>query len=141
VATGVHEGASEGDPTPSVTVHHETPHPAHDKNIKGRRIERGTAVHRQQIPHQSSRIHLIQSRMKSTFALVLLSLSTLAIASHGVVHQHRAASEPKNCAGDSCDGWVQKPNGQASFTSAHNCGTPCKLCAFFFVVLDPPSIR
>ena len=57
-------------------------------------------------------------------ALVFVSLSTLAVASLDTVYQGRR---------DGCDpnGWVQKPKGCASFTSAHNCDTPCKLCAYF----------
>ncbi len=59
-----------------------------------------------------------------TLALVFVSLSTFAIASHDMVHQVRR---------DECDpnGWVQKKKGYASFTSAHNCDKPCRLRAYF----------
>ncbi|KAF8479527.1 endoglucanase V-like protein [Russula ochroleuca] len=49
--------------------------------------------------------------MKSAL-IALVSLSALAVASHGVVHQHRSG------------GWVQNPSGQASFTEYSGCGTP-----------------
>jgi hypothetical protein len=59
-----------------------------------------------------------------TLVLVFVSLSTLAVASLDTVYQGRR---------DGCDpnGWVQKKQGCASFTSAHNCATPCKLYAYF----------
>jgi hypothetical protein len=60
--------------------------------------------------------------MKSALLLVLASLSTLAVASHAIVPERRQSSN------SSCDpnGWVQNPSGCATFTSAHNCATPCK---------------
>jgi hypothetical protein len=58
--------------------------------------------------------------MKSTLAFALAFLSTLAIASRGIVHQHRQSS-----------GWVQNPSGQASFTAYGGCKHPCKLYAAF----------
>lgn len=67
--------------------------------------------------------------MKSTLLVVLASLSTLAVASHVIVHERRQNS--------SCDpnGWVQNPSGCATFTSAHNCTRPCKHYAAYFRVL------
>ena len=67
--------------------------------------------------------------MKSTLLLVLASLSTLAVASLAIVPERRQSSD--------CDpnGWVQKPSGCASFTSAHNCVTPCKHHAYFRVLV------
>ena len=54
--------------------------------------------------------------MKSALALALFC--TLAVASPGIVHQHRSG------------GWVQNPSGKASFTEYYGCETPCKLCAY-----------
>jgi hypothetical protein len=67
--------------------------------------------------------------MKSALLLVLASLSTLVVTSHAIVHERRQNS--------TCDpnGWVQNPNGCATFTSAHNCATPCKHCVYFRVLV------
>ncbi|KAF8479521.1 endoglucanase V-like protein [Russula ochroleuca] len=61
--------------------------------------------------------------MKSSLALAIIfvPLSTLVVASpNGIVHRgcdDGAANNSKNKCGD----WVQKPKGQASFTSAEDC--------------------
>ena len=52
--------------------------------------------------------------------VALVFLSTLAVTSHAIVHQHRQSS-----------GWVQNPSGQASFTAYSGCQSPCKLCTDF----------
>jgi len=70
--------------------------------------------------------------MKSALLLVLAFLSTIAgVASHVIVPERRQSSNP------SCDpnGWVQNPNGCATFTSAHNCATPCKHYTYFRVLM------
>lgn len=69
--------------------------------------------------------------MKSALLLVLASVSTLAVASHAIVPERRQSSN------SSCDpnGWVQNPTGCATFTSAHNCATPCKHHAYFHVLV------
>jgi hypothetical protein len=65
--------------------------------------------------------------MKSVLLLVLASISTLAVASHINVPERRQSCDP--------NGWVQNPNGCATFTSAHNCVTPCKNYAYFRVLV------
>ncbi|KAH9983946.1 endoglucanase V-like protein [Russula vinacea] len=45
--------------------------------------------------------------------VALVFLSTLAVTSHAIVHQHRQSS-----------GWVQNPSGQASFTAYSGCQSP-----------------
>ena len=69
--------------------------------------------------------------MKFALLLVLSSLSTLAVTSLVSVHERRE--------NPTCDpnGWVQNPSGCATFTSAHNCATPCKhyVCFRVSVVL------
>jgi hypothetical protein len=67
--------------------------------------------------------------MKSALLLVFASLSTLAVASHVIVPERRQNS---NC---DPNGWVQNPSGCATFTSAHNCATPCKHHAYFRVLV------
>jgi hypothetical protein len=88
-------------------------YPAHGRHIKGEGVEPETVVHSRKRHH-----HPIHFTMKSAL-IALVSLSALAVASHGVVHQHRSG------------GWVQNPSGQASFTEYSGCGTPCKLRAYF----------
>lgn len=76
---------------------------------------------------------VLHSTMKSALALVLMSLATLAVASHShdTVHR-RCDNNTDNTTG--CTGsYFQKPKGKASFTSADNCVTPCKLCPHFMV--------
>jgi len=67
--------------------------------------------------------------MKSALLLVLASLSTLAVALHVRVPERRQSS--------GCDpnGWVQNPSGVATFTSAHNCASPCKHHAYLRVLV------
>ena len=72
--------------------------------------------------------------MKPALLLFLASLFTLAVASHGILHERRQNS---TC---NLNGWVQNPIGCATFTSAHNCTLPCKHHAYFRV-LTPRSPR
>lgn len=69
--------------------------------------------------------------MKSALFLVFAVLSTLAVALHVNVPERRQDS--------TCDpnGWVQKPNGCATFTSAVDCQTPCKHYTLFSGVVGP----
>jgi hypothetical protein len=66
--------------------------------------------------------------MKSAL-LVLGSLSTLAIAAQVIIPERRQSCDP--------NGWVQNPDGCATFTSAHNCQVPCKQYTFFRVLMIP----
>ena len=70
--------------------------------------------------------------MKSAVALALTFLSTFAIASHGIVDHHRRQSCTTANMGsnpsDNTAGWVQNPEGKASFTVYEGCYNPCKLC-------------
>ena len=73
--------------------------------------------------------------MKSALFLVFAALSTLAVALHVTVPERRQ--------NPTCDpnGWVQKPSGCATFTSATNCKVPCKHYALFSGVGGPQIPR
>jgi len=64
--------------------------------------------------------------MKSALALVFLS--TVAFASHGVVHRHRCTShtqsESETNGTSTNGGWCQAPSGSASFTAYTGCSYP-----------------
>ncbi|SRR6266478_9534477 len=63
--------------------------------------------------------------MRSALLLVVVAaLSTLVVASHVIVPERRQSCDP--------NGWVQNSNGRATFTSAHNCATPCKCRRAYF---------
>ena len=66
--------------------------------------------------------------MKSALLFVLASLSILAVALHVIVPERRQSCDP--------NGWVQNPNGCATFTSAHNCVAPCKRHVYFRVLME-----
>jgi hypothetical protein len=76
--------------------------------------------------------------MISALVLALVFLSSSAIASHGMVHQHRCTSKSSNTQDASTNstngGWCQAPSGSASFTAYAGCSHPCKLCVYCFVV-------
>jgi hypothetical protein len=67
--------------------------------------------------------------MKSALALVFLS--TVAFASHGIVHRHRCTSELDTNNNSTSGGWGQKHSGTASFTEYSGCAAPCKLFVYF----------
>jgi hypothetical protein len=72
--------------------------------------------------------------MKPALALVLVLISTLALASGDIVHHcTKAKAKTKTgITGNTSDGgWVQNPEGEASFTAYSGCQTPCKRCACF----------
>ncbi|KAI0286105.1 RlpA-like double-psi beta-barrel-protein domain-containing protein-containing protein [Russula aff. rugulosa BPL654] len=61
--------------------------------------------------------------MKSALVLALVFLSSSAIASHGIVHQHRSTGlTGHNTRGN--DGWCQASSGTASFTAYTGCDYP-----------------
>jgi len=66
--------------------------------------------------------------MKSAVALALAFLSTLAVASHGIVRHHRRACTTEGLGSNSgepdTDGWHQKAKGTASFTVYNGCQSP-----------------
>ena len=84
--------------------------------------------------------------MKFAVAFAFASLSTFAVASHGIVHHHRrqsctTANMGSNSVQPNTDGWYQVATGDATFTEYSGCGSACKLCTYFFSVVWPHAER
>lgn len=104
--------------------------PTHDRyTIKAEGIELETVVVHHPLAGTDNSdltigksVHFI---MKSALAVVFLS--TVAFASHGIVHRHRCTSEPDTSSTSTNGGWGQAHSGTASFTEYSGCGTPANV--------------
>jgi hypothetical protein len=75
----------------------------------------------------------ISPAMNFALVLAIVFLSSSAIASHGVVHQHRRTELTAHDTRQ-YGGWCQAPSGSASFTAYTNCSVPCKLYVLYVTV-------
>ena len=85
--------------------------------------------------------------MKFALTLALALLSTFTVASHGIVDHHRRRQQCNtnnmpigSNPSDNTAGWVQKPEGKASFTVYEGCGNPCKLWTDFLWICASRSL-
>lgn len=90
--------------------------PAHDRHINTE--ENGGPPTTAILPSESP-----YPIMKSALAFALVFFSSSAIASHGIVHQHRRAESTVHET-RGYDGWCQAPSGSASFTAYSGCSYP-----------------